>query len=154
MKQLILILLCLITVSCNNRQNNISEQSAIDTKTNAKTNKKTNNPFLSNDEFLFYTISDSVYHNLKKALPNHPHWGKLYTKEHPSYILSYKDYVQIDSMARVLYTPSNFSHTSDSDWEVNINGLLEYLNWELWQILKPYILHMFSHSCPIYQIRC
>lgn len=45
----------------------------------------------------------------------------------------------IDSMARVLYSPNNFSHTSDSDWEINATGLIEYLNWKLWTILEPYI---------------
>ena len=130
----ILLSLTIIIVSCNNEQNNLADQT-FDTVID----RKPNNPFLSDDEFLFYSISDSVYHHLKIALPNHPHWGKIYTKEYQSPLFSYQDYVLIDSMARVLYAPSNFSHTSDSDWEVNINGLLEYLNWELWQILKPYI---------------
>lgn len=102
---------------------------------------KPGNPFRYNDGLLFYHISDSVYHCLKCAHPNHPRWGKIFTKEYRDVpkLLNYNEYLQIDSMAKILYSPTNFMHESDADWEQNEIGLLEYLNWKLWDILIPYI---------------
>lgn len=102
---------------------------------------KPSNPFRYNDGLLFYHIQDTIYHYLKCAYPNHQRWGKIFTKEYidvPN-LLNYDEYLQIDSVAKILYSPTNFIHDSDADWEQNEVGLLEYLNWELWDILKPYI---------------
>lgn len=102
---------------------------------------KPSNPFRYNDGLLFYHIQDTVYHQLKCAYPYHQRWGKIFTKEYSNVpnLLNYNEYLQIDSMAKILYSPTNFIHESDADWEQNEIGLLEYLNWELWEILKPYI---------------
>lgn len=102
---------------------------------------KPSNPFRYNNGLLFYHIQDTVYHYLKCAYPNHQRWRKIFTKEYRDVpnLLNYNEYLQIDSIAKILYSPTNFIHESDADWEQNEIGLLEYLNWELWGILKPYI---------------
>lgn len=127
-KYIFSLLVLIVAMGCNgvsthSVQNCQEEDSGLD---------KPGHPFHSDDSLLFYDISDSIYHNLKRCYPNHPKWGKIYTEEYDNSVLSYEDYLLIDSMARNLYSPNNFSHASDTDWEVNEIGLIKYLNWRLW----------------------
>lgn len=48
-------------------------------------------------------------------------------------------YAVWDSITNMLYSPDNFIHTSDSDWDKNENEIIEYLNWYLWNTITRYI---------------
>lgn len=93
--------------------------------------KKVSCPTKTQDPFSYMENKDSVFRMIE---------GEVYSyiKEHG---LEYSantlaGYEVWDSITNKLYSPYNYEHSFDKDWEKNVNGIIDYLNWHLVQITE------------------
>ncbi len=117
-----LILLC--TVGCGRKHKHDNNE---DRTLDSIIDIKRSNPFNTNNkDSLFNAIEIEVGSIIKTfALDYNPR--------------TINGYLLWDSLTNKIYSPENFIHSSDGDWALHENGILEYLNWHLWRILVPFI---------------
>lgn len=75
---------------------------------------------------------DSLFRILEEEVIKHiAHSDSSYT------VGTLKSYLLFDSVSNSLYSPYNFTHYSDVDWQINENGIIELNNWYLWNTIEP-----------------
>lgn len=126
MKYLLYILSILLLLSAcgcgrkDNKQSNLNDS-------DFTIEQERRNPFNTNNkDSLFNAIEIAVDFSIKTSALDYDSQTK-------------RGYLLWDSITKEIYNPENFVHSSDSDWALHENGILEYLNWHLWKILVPFI---------------
>lgn len=120
---LVLVVILLCAFGCGSKHNKQSTVNCAD----STIEQKRSNPFnAKNKDSLFNIIETTVDSTIKTSA--------LYYDPH-----TIKGYLLWDSITNEIYNPENFVHSSDGDWALHENGILEYLNWHLWKILVPFM---------------